>query len=118
MNKTPETTETIVTLQIGKKGLNAAVFAEIKKQLDSRKIIKIKLLKSCLRENSKEELVNELVKKSEAELVKHVGFIVVLKKKSEEQNKNMQRNPSSPRLRASDFPRDSQGRTTFKYKKR
>ena len=69
-----------VTLQIGKQGLTASVLAEIQKQLKTRKIIKIRLLKSALEDLDRKKFAEELAEKSNAYLVHQVGFIVVLKK--------------------------------------
>ena len=66
---------------VGKSGLTDSVVKEIKIQLRKRKLIKIKFLKGIVKEKGKKELAAELVSKTNAKLVQHVGFVVVLYKK-------------------------------------
>ena len=70
-----------VSLRIGKNGLNESVIDEIKLQLKKKKIIKIKMLKSAMEEKSKAELIKEIVERSNGELLKKVGNVIVLGKK-------------------------------------
>ena len=65
-------------LNIGKSGITDSVVKEILKLLKKRKLIKIKLLKSA---GEREELVEELISKTQATLVRSVGRVVVLYKK-------------------------------------
>ena len=69
------------TVQIGKSGLTDAIIKEIKKQLSRKRLIKIKFLRSALEAKDKKQLAKEVTKKTNAELVDQVGFVVVLKKK-------------------------------------
>ena len=66
---------------VGKGGLTDSVVKEIKNQLKKRKLIKIKFLKGIVKEKGKKELAAELIAKTNAKLVQHVGFVVVLYKK-------------------------------------
>ena len=65
-------------LNIGKSGITDSVVKEILKLLKKRKLIKIKLLKAA---GEREELVEELISKTQATLVRSVGRVVVLYKK-------------------------------------
>ena len=67
-----------VTVQIGKQGITPTLITEIKNQLKTRKIIKIKLLQSALENKTKKELAKELAHLTSAELIHQVGFVVVL----------------------------------------
>lgn len=68
-------------LRIGKNGLTESTVNEIKKLLNQRKLIKIKLLKSFVKDNNKKTLAREIAEKTNAELIQQVGFVVVLNKK-------------------------------------
>ena len=68
-------------INVGKAGLTDSVIEEIKVQLKKRKLIKIKFLKSALKDKDKKELAQELVEKTNAQLIHKVGFVVVLYKK-------------------------------------
>ena len=67
--------------RIGKKGLTEAVVAEIRRLLNKRKLIKVKILKSALENKDKKEVMEELVNKTNAVLIEAVGFVVVLARK-------------------------------------
>ena len=69
------------TLRIGKSGLRDSVIQEIKNQLRTKKLIKIKLLKAALEEKSREQLRDEILEKTDATLIHHVGFIITLYKR-------------------------------------
>ncbi len=65
-------------LRIGKSGLTENVITEIKKQLQKKKLIKIKFLKPALVDKDRKELAKEIAEKTEAELIHQVGFVIVL----------------------------------------
>lgn len=69
------------TVKVGKTGITGSLIKEIKLQLNKRKLIKIKLTKGALEAKNKKELAKELAEKTNSELVKAVGFVVILKKK-------------------------------------
>ena len=68
-------------VRIGKAGLNKSVFQEITQQLKCHKLIKIKLLKSCLASQDRKKMVKEIVDETEAELVLFQGGVIALYKK-------------------------------------
>ncbi|MDP7180497.1 MAG: YhbY family RNA-binding protein [Candidatus Woesearchaeota archaeon] len=68
-------------IRIGKSGLSDGTIAEIKKQLEKKKLIKIKLLKAAIKDKDKKQLANELAEKTDSLLIDRVGFVVVLRKK-------------------------------------
>ncbi len=67
-------------LRIGKNGLTEHVLNELIKLLKKKKLIKIKLLKSAVNKNKK-ELINNLVEKTDSELIEAVGNVIVLYRK-------------------------------------
>lgn len=68
-------------VRIGKNGLTDASMLHIKKLVDKRKLIKVKLLKSFLEANDRKAAAELLAKGTGAELVDQVGFVVVLYKR-------------------------------------
>ncbi len=69
-----------VTMQIGKAGLSEAVIKEINAQLKNKKLIKIKFLKTAIKNKDKKELFKELAKKTQSEIVYSIGFVIALHK--------------------------------------
>lgn len=76
-------------VRIGKAGLNESVIAEIKKQLHLHELVKVKLLKSSIADgennaawnNEKKELVNEILTKTNSQLILLQGNMVTIYKK-------------------------------------
>jgi RNA-binding protein len=75
-------------MQIGKQGVNAKVLAEIKTHLKKRKLIKVKVLPTCIdavKEKSsltaskaKKAFYQDIAEKTDSEIISSVGFTVVL----------------------------------------
>jgi len=68
-------------VRIGKNGLTESSLLHIKKLVDKRKLVKVKLLKSFLEANDRKAAAGLLAKGTGAELVDQVGFVVVLYKR-------------------------------------
>ena len=68
------------TVRIGKKGVNDAAVEEIRSQLRTRKIVKIKFLQSADRGNMRQK-AEELADMCGATVEKVIGFTVILRKK-------------------------------------
>ena len=68
-------------VRIGKSGLSESVLGEIKKQLESKGMIKIKMLKSFIGSADRKSLAKKIVEETKSRLVHSVGFIVVIAKK-------------------------------------
>lgn len=66
------------TIRIGKNGLTFTMLDEIKKQLKTRKLVKIKMLKSFIEDKNKKEVAEEIATKCKAVLIDLVGFVVVI----------------------------------------
>jgi len=66
---------------VGKSGITEEIIKEIKIQLQKKKLIKIKLLKSIIEKKGKKELAKNLAEKTDSRIITQVGFVVVLYKK-------------------------------------
>lgn len=73
--------ETRVTIQIGKNGVTAEQIKEIKNQIEKRKLIRIKILKSAVGEKSRKEIAEDIIQKTKAELIELKGLVLSLKKR-------------------------------------
>ena len=67
-------------IRIGKNGLTESTIKEIKKQLNKKKLIKVKLLKAFINNKNKKEVAKEIAKKTNSRLIDLVGFVIVLYK--------------------------------------
>ncbi len=65
---------------IGKNGLNDEVIKNIKKQLKTYGLIKIKILKTYMEDKDKKQFAKDLAMKCDAKLIDLVGFTIVLTK--------------------------------------
>ena len=68
------------TVWIGKKGLTENQFREIEKQLKKKRLIKVKILKSALINQKREEIAEQLAEKTRSKADVR-GLIVTLTKK-------------------------------------
>ena len=68
------------TLQIGKSGIESVV-EELKNQLKSKRLVKIKFLRSALIEGDRQELAEKLANLTGSELVEVRGNTAVLRRK-------------------------------------
>lgn len=66
------------TIRIGKNGLTYTMLDEIKKQLKTKKLVKIKMLKTFIEDKNKKEVAEEIATKCKAVLIDLVGFVVVI----------------------------------------
>ena len=69
------------TARIGKSGITDTQIADIKKQLEKRKIIKIRFLQSFIADKDKNKIIEELAEKVNARVVQKIGFVVDLQKR-------------------------------------
>ncbi|TAL51932.1 MAG: hypothetical protein EPN86_05700 [Nanoarchaeota archaeon] len=65
---------------IGKRGLTESQISEIKAQLDKKKLIKVKILKSSLGEMNQKEIAAKIASSCDCELVSVTGLVAVLRK--------------------------------------
>jgi len=75
----------LLTINIGKNGINQGVVDEIKLMLKKRKIVRVKFLKSFMEQEkktrSKKEIFQDIAKQTNSRLDKAVGFVAILRKK-------------------------------------
>ena len=69
------------TVRIGKSGISDSQIKEIKKQLKTKKLVKIKFLKSFLDSNEKKEAIKKIALKTDSQVILAVGFTFTLYKK-------------------------------------
>ena len=67
-------------IRIGKNGLTENTIKEIKKQLNKKKLVKLKLLKAFISDKNKKEIAKEIAKKTNSKIIDLVGFVIVLYK--------------------------------------
>ena len=67
-------------IRIGKNGLTESTIKEIKKQLNKKKLIKVKLLRAFISDKNKKEVAKEIAEKTSSNLIYMVGFVIVLYK--------------------------------------
>ncbi|MBC7084770.1 MAG: YhbY family RNA-binding protein [Methanomethylovorans sp.] len=65
-------------INVGKNGINESLIAEVKKQLKSNHIIKIKLLKSCREGQNTAQIAEELSAATNSQLIEIRGNTLVL----------------------------------------
>ena len=53
---------------------------EIQKQLKNRKIVKIRLLRTALRDDARPSLVDKIISDTKSKLISRIGNVVVIKK--------------------------------------
>ena len=70
---------TAMTINIGKAGLNDNVIEEIKRQLKSQELVKIKFSRNI--SSKKDEFIEEIVTKTKSKLVDIRGNVAVIYKK-------------------------------------
>jgi len=80
MNKKPN-------LYLGKNGKTTQFINELNRCLENREIVKIKIQKRNQSHEAQEQLVNEIAREVEAELIDIRGRTFILYKPSEEKNK-------------------------------
>ncbi len=68
-------------VRIGKAGLTETVVSEIKKHIEKKKLIKVKMLRTFVGTNDKKALAKEIADKTGSLLVHRVGYVIALAKK-------------------------------------
>lgn len=71
------------TVHIGKEGATAQIIAEVSKQLDTREMIKAKILKTALIEEETKNIATKIAEHTEAELVEVRGHTFILYKRKQ-----------------------------------
>jgi RNA-binding protein len=68
------------TVHVGKEGATTQIINEVAKQLDSRKMIKAKILKTALTDETAKSIATKIAEQTEAELVEVRGHTFLLYK--------------------------------------
>jgi RNA-binding protein len=80
-NKLKEKAKTLEpVIRIGKNGLTENTIKEIKKQLNKKKLIKVKLLKAFVKGKDKKLVANKIAEETNSKVIDLVGFVVILYK--------------------------------------
>ena len=69
------------TVWIGKNRVSQELLKEIEKQLEKRKMVKIKILKSALQEDEAKQIASRIAEQTEASLVEVRGHTFMLYKR-------------------------------------
>lgn len=69
------------TLWIGKNGVTDQIVKEALKQLDKSETVKIKILKSALKDRNAKNIIHEIIQKTDSTLIDKRGHILVLYKR-------------------------------------
>ena len=69
------------TILIGKSGVSQELLKEIKKQLEKKEMVKVKILKSALGEKEAKEIASKIAEQTEASLVEVRGHTFMLYKR-------------------------------------
>ena len=64
---------------IGKNGITDNTIENIKKALEKRKLIKVKMLKSFIKDKNRKEIAGMIADKTNSRVIQQVGFVVVLR---------------------------------------
>ena len=71
------------TLHIGKEGATAQIVNEAAKQLDSREMIKAKILKTALKDEEAKNIATKIAEQTDSELVEVRGHTFLLYKRKQ-----------------------------------
>ena len=69
------------TVHVGKEGATAQIISEVSKQLDTREMIKAKILKSALKDEEAKNIAAKIAEQTESELVEVRGHTFLLYKR-------------------------------------
>ena len=67
-------------VRIGKNGLTDGAINEIKRQLEKKELVKVKLFKSFVENKNRKSVAEDIAEKTDSAIIDHVGFVIVLKK--------------------------------------
>jgi len=68
-------------VRIGKNGITPGIIEEIKKHVQKKHLVKIKLLRACIEEHDRYDIASQLSAACDAQLIHVVGNTVVLWRK-------------------------------------
>ncbi len=79
------------TIRIGKRGVTDEQIKEILKQLEARKTIKIKVLKSALVNDTVENIAKKISMETGAKIIQVIGHTFTLFKPRRKRNRNLRK---------------------------
>ena len=82
-------------LRIGKNGITDALVREVRRQVENREIIKIKLLKVLTADGDRRKIAEDLAARADVLLVHVVGSMVTLAKKPDREHRVVANRPGS-----------------------
>jgi len=68
------------TIWIGKEGASSHILNEISRQLEKREMVKVKVLKSALKEEETREIASKIAQETESTLIDVRGHTIILYK--------------------------------------
>lgn len=68
------------TIWIGKEGTSPQIFNEISRQLEKREMVKVKVLKSALKEEETKKIASKIAQQTESTLIDVRGHTIILYK--------------------------------------
>jgi len=68
------------TIWIGKEGVSSHILNEISRQLEKREMVKVKVLKSALKEEETREVASKIAQETESTLIDVRGHTIILYK--------------------------------------
>ena len=66
------------TIWIGKEGASSQILNEISRQLEKREMVKVKVLKSALKEEETEKIASKIAQQTESTLIDVRGHTIIL----------------------------------------
>ena len=73
------------TIWIGKEGLTSQISAEIEKQLNKNKMLKVRILKNALQQETAKAIATKAAEEAEAALVEVRGHVFILYRRRRKQ---------------------------------
>ena len=68
------------TIWVGKEGASSRILNEISRQLEKREMVKVKVLKSALKEEETREIASKIAQETESTLIDVRGHTIILYK--------------------------------------
>jgi RNA-binding protein len=73
--------EMVPSVIIGKLGLTEGLINEIKAQIEKKRTVKVKMLRSFIGDKEKSDVITEILDRTGTRLVQKVGFVITVTKK-------------------------------------
>ena len=83
------------TIWVGKDGFSPQVLNEVEKQLSKQKMLKIRILKTALQEETAQTIASRIAQQTNAALVEVRGHVFILYRRSKVSSTQKQGNPKT-----------------------